>query len=138
MGYLPDEIAQYLGSAVEGLAYSAAAEGNVFVDYFPSTPDRCVTVYTRSGPEADSKLPYDPVAFQVVARSEAGGVWATEMLERVYRTLHSLRYVTLPGGTYLVYCLGSHSSAFRLDDDMNARPRYSMDFRTEVLTEERP
>ena len=137
--YLAAPIAAYLGSAVEGLAYSdTSAEGNVFVDYFPSQPDRCVTVYTMVGPEADSKLPYDPSGFQVVFRSEAGGVWATAMADRVYKALHSLRYVTLPDGTFLVYCLARHSSPFRLDDDMNGRPRYSLDFRTEVLTEERP
>ncbi len=139
MGYIADQIAEYLGSAVEGLAYSLVSnEGNVYVDYFPSEPDRCVTVFTMPGPEASSKLPYDPSAFQVAIRSEAGGVWATDMWNAIYKELHSLRYITLPGGTFLVYCLARHSSPFRLDDDMNGRPRYTVDFRTEVLTEERP
>jgi hypothetical protein len=97
-----------------------------------------VTVFTYPGPEASSKLPYDPARFQVVTRGEAGGVWATEMWQKIYKALHSLRYVTLPGGTYMVYCLAVHSSPFRLDDDMNGRPRYSSEYRTEVLTEERP
>ncbi len=137
--YIADQIAAYLGSAVDGLAYSEVSdEGNVFVDYFPSTPDRCVTVFTTPGSEASSKLPYDPSTFQVAIRSEAGGVWATMMWNRIYVALHSLRYITLPGGTFLVYCIARHSSPFRLDDDMNARPRYTCDFRTEVLTEERP
>jgi len=137
--YIADQIAAYLGSAVEGLAYSETSdEGNVFVDFFPSSPDRAVVVFTTPGPEASSKLPYDPSRFQVAFRSEAGGVWATSMWNRVYQALHSLRDVTLPGGTFLVYALAMHSSPFRLDDDMNGRPRYTLDFRTEVLTEERP
>lgn len=137
--YIAAQIAAYLGSAVEGLAYSETSdEGNVFVDYLPSQPDRVVCVYTRTGPEASSKLPYDPAEFQVVVRSEAGGVWATDMGDLIYKALHSLRYVTLPDGTFLVYCLARHSSPFRLDDDMNGRPRYSVDYRTEVLVEERP
>jgi hypothetical protein len=136
--YIADAIAQYLGSAVEGLSYSAADEGNVFVDHFPSSPDRAVSVFTQYGSEASSKLPYDAPKFQVGARSEVGGVWATEMLDKVYKALHSLRYVTLPDGTYMIYCIATRSSPFRLDDDMNGRPRYTVDFRTEVLTEERP
>jgi hypothetical protein len=137
--YIADQIAAYLGSAVMGLAYSEASnEGNVFVDFFPSEPDRAVVVFTAPGPEASSKLPYDPSHFQVAIRSEAGGVWATMMWNRIYTALHSLRYETLPGGTFLVYALAMHSSPFRLDDDMNGRPRYTVDFRTEVLTEERP
>ncbi len=139
MTYIAAEIAEYLGSAVDGLAYSEASdEGNVFVDFFPSQPDRAVTVFTYPGGEASSKLPYDPARFQVTFRSEAGGRWATEMYDKVYKALHSLRYVTLPKGTFLVYCLGVHSSPFRLDDDMNGRPRYTCEYRTEVLTEERP
>jgi hypothetical protein len=137
--YLAAQMAQYLGSLVDGLAYSeGSSEGNVFVDYLPSQPDRVVCVYTIPGSEPDSKLPYDPARYQVVTRSEAGGVWATAMLDTIYSALHALRYVTLPNGSFLVYSIASHSSPFRLDDDMNGRPRYSVDFRTEVLTEERP
>jgi hypothetical protein len=139
--YIADQIAAYLGSAVDGLAYSEASdEGNVFVDYLPSEPEKAVCVYTYPGREASSIMSYDPARFTVVTRSEVGGVWATQMSDKIYKALHSLRYVTLPGGTFLVYCLAVHSSPFRLDDDMNARPRYSLEFRTEVMTsaEERP
>lgn len=139
MTALAAPIAEYLGSAVDGLAFSeASAEGNVFVDFFPSQPDRAVVVFNYPGTEASTKLPYDPSKFTVVIRSEAGGKWAITMFERIYKKLHSLRYVTLPGGTFLVYCIAVHSSPFRLDDDMNGRPRYSCEYRTEVLTEERP
>ena len=40
----------------------------------------------------------------------------------------------------IVFILGQQSSPNRIGDDENGRPRYSIDFRSEILnqTEERP
>lgn len=129
-----DEVAAYIGSAVDGLAYSeTTAEGNVFVDRMPEAPDRAVAVYAQPGLEADSKLPYDPSRFQVVVRSEAGGAWALVTWAAVYAALHALRNVTLPGGTYLAFALATQSSPFLLGPDENGRPLYGVTFRAEVI-----
>lgn len=127
-------------NAVEGLTYSDIAGGNIFIDRLPQGPDRAIAVYSAAGPEADSKLPYDPVDFQVVIRSEQGGLWAHEVWKDIYSALHGLRNTTLPDGTYLVYCLATSSSPFPLGEDENGRPQFSIDFRSEVLntTSERP
>jgi len=133
-------VAQYLGSMVNGLAYSEAAEGNVFVDSMPSKPDRAVTVYITGGSEADSLLPYDPVAFQVVTRCESGTLWALTMWASIYSLLHGKRNFTLPDGTYVAFMLATHASPVRLGADANGRSEYSLDMRGEVVnvTTERP
>lgn len=135
-----DGIAAVLGT-IPGLTYDAdGPTGNVFVDQIASEPDRAVCVYVNPGPEADSKLPYDPANFQIAVRSEAGGAWAAAMWAAIYGKLHGLRNVTLPDGTYLVFCLATQASPFRLGTDDVGRLTYTGNYRTEILnpTEERP
>lgn len=134
-------VAMWLGANVDGLDFVAADDtGNLFIDYAPSKPDRAVTVYTAPGLEADSKLPYDPVAFQVVVRDTAGGEWGTRMWERIYSALHGLRNVVLPDGTNVVFIIGTQAQPFRLTPDTNGRPLLSANYRAEVYnpTEQRP
>lgn len=132
---LADDIAAVLGE-LPSLTYEPlAATGNVFVDQMPSKPDRAVCVYSTAGPEADSKLPYDPATFQIQVRSEEGGTWAVDIWAAIYSKLHGLRYVTLPSGQFMAYCLATQSSPFRLGPDENGRPSYTGNYRTEVLNE---
>lgn len=135
-----DGLAHYLGLTIDGLVYSELSESNVFVDYTPSTPERMVAVFTMTGGEADSKLPYDPVGLQIIARSEIGGLWALEKLAAIYHEIHGLRNKTLPDGTEVVFILATNASPFALGADENGRPQYSMDFRSEIVnrTKERP
>lgn len=126
-------IAELLGSAVDALAYSESTdEGNVFIDFAPSTPDNCVTVYSAPGSEADSKLPYDPVAFQVVVRCEAGSEWGLRRWEEIYSALHGKRNFTLPDGTVVVFIIGQQAQPFRLSPDTNGRPLLSANYRAET------
>jgi len=138
---LTDEIAEYIGSAVDGLAYSdATPDGNVFVDRLPPDPDKAVGVYSTAGPGADSKLPYDPASFQIVMRTRDDDVtWARSMWYKIYSVLHGKRNLTLPGGTYVVFILANQSSPFSIGNDANGRPQFSCDFRTEIInvTDER-
>ncbi len=127
-----DGIAALIGT-VAGLVYSDGAEANVFVDYMPASPDRAVAVYTQLGPEADSRLPYDPVEFQVIVRSEQDGAWAREMSAAVYSFLHGKRNLTLPDGTYAVFILATNASPFPLGADESGRQRLTTDYRSEVL-----
>lgn len=134
-------VAERLGSVIEGLAYSEAGEGNVFVDHMPTTPDRAVGVYVSPGPESDSKLPFDQVAFQVVVRCESGGsAWALATCGAIYSALHGLRNTTLPGGVLALWILATQSSPFRLGSDSNGRASYSTNYRAEISnpTLERP
>lgn len=137
------DLAQWLGANITGLKYHATnpAGVNVFVDHMPSQPDRAVGVFTLPGTEADSKLPYDDPGVELLIRGEGGSpTWALDTWRAVYHKLHGLRYVTLPGGTVLVYALVVQSSPVRLGQDENGRHQYAMNVRTEVRnpTQERP
>lgn len=133
MTQLHEAIAAYLGASVSGLSYSTTADtGNVYLDHTPQEPDRVVGVFPSAGPEADSKLPYDPVEFQIIVRGDIGGVWALDTWAAVYSALHGLRAVTM-SGVYVVFILATQASPFLLDDDENGRPQYSCNFRGEVL-----
>ncbi len=135
------DLAQWIGANITGLSYSLDAGGNIFVDKLPSEPDRCIAVYTQGGVEADSKLPYDSPAIQIVIRSDASPLWALDTWQALYRRLHGLRHVELvAGGTLLIYALVAQASPIRLGTDDNDRHQYSLNLRTEVLnpTQERP
>lgn len=139
MRYL-EGIAAQLALDVPELSYSDSAGGNVFVDWMPAEPMEAVALYTQPSLESDSKLPYDNIEFKLVVRNGHGETWGLDRLADVYSQLQGKRNVTLPDGTYLVYCIAEQSSPFRIMDDDNGRPRWSIDFRGEVTntTEERP
>ena len=128
-----ESVAEYLGSAVDALAYSETDEGNVFIDHYPSTPDRVVALYSAAGPESDSKLPYDAVRLQVIVRCEFGGTWGLRTWEDIYSALHGLRNVTLPDGTEVIFLLAEQSTPFRLSPDAEGRVMLSAHFRGETL-----
>jgi hypothetical protein len=129
-------IAAWLGANIDGLTWSTEAGGNVFVDSLPSSPDRCVAVYSQGGFEADSKLEYDAPVFQLVIRSTADPRWALETWQKIYDELHALRHVTLPNGRYLLFALVVQSSPVRIGADDSGRAQYSMNVRAEVTSVE--
>ena len=134
-----DGVAMLLGEEVPGLDYSLEAGGNVFVSHLPTEPHKCVSVYSRPGPEASSLHPYDEPHLQIIFRSDESPRWCLDMFQLVYSCLHGKRNVTLPDGTYLVYALAMQSSPVHLAPDENGRFRLSLNVRTEVLnaTQER-
>jgi len=133
-------LAQWLGENIDGLTYSLTDVSNVFVDRLPSEPDESVSVFGSGGFEADSKLPYDAPTAQIIVRSTNNPQWAIDMWWAIYAKLQGLRHVTLPDGTYLVYCIPMQSGPFSLGPDDSGRMQYTMNLRTEILntTEERP
>jgi hypothetical protein len=126
-------IAQVIGDEVAGLSYSEADGGNVFVAHLPKMPHRCVSVFSRPGPEASSLHPYDEPHYQIIFRSDASPQWAIDMAQAVYSCLHGKRNTTLPDGTYLVYCLVMQSSPVHLAPDESGRYRLSLNVKAEVL-----
>lgn len=131
---LIDAVAQYLGSVVNGLAYSDSTdEGNIFLDALPASPDRAVCVYTMPGSEPDSRLPYDSAEFQIVVRGDPYNTWARDVWARIYSELHGLRNYTLPGGIYVVSILAASPTPSPVGEDTDARRRYSGDYHAEVL-----
>ena len=125
-------IAQQLAAEIALLSYSESEGGNVFVDYLPASPMEAIALFSQASLEPDSKLPYDNIDFQVVVRCGNGETWALDRLTEVYSSLHAKRHITLPDGTYLVYCLAEQSSPLRMADDDNGRPRWTLDFYGEI------
>lgn len=125
-------IARLLATEIALLSYSESEGGNIFVDYLPASPMEAVALFSQASLEPDSKLAYDNIDFQVIVRCGNGETWALDRLAEVYSALHAKRHVTLPDGTYLVYCLAEQSSASRMADDENGRPRWTLDFRGEI------
>lgn len=132
-------IAQLLGT-IDGLTYAENEGSNVFLNRMASAPDNAVAVYPRPSSEPDSKLPYDPVEFQVVVRGEPDAVWAMAIGRAIYSKLHGLRNTTLPDGTYCVFVVAQSSMPFPIGDDENGRPQFSWEYRGEQtnITEARP
>ena len=129
-----DDVAEYLGTQIPELTYNVDGGGNVFVDWIADEPAQAVGVYSLPGLEADSGLPYDPVEFQIIVRGDAGSAVAASWAQKVYSQLHGLAAVTMAGsGTYVVFVICQQSSPNRIGDDDNGRPRYSLDFRAEIL-----
>lgn len=133
-----EAVARYLGD-LDGLTYSEAAESNIFLNRMPTSPDNAVALYSQASTAPDSKLPYDPVEFQVVVRGGPDGVWALATGRAIYARLHGKRNLVLPDGSYAVFILAQSSSPFSIGDDENGRPQFSWDYRAEQLnpTEER-
>ena len=126
-------IARLIGAEVAGLSYQEGDGGNVFVAHLPKMPHRCVSVFSRPGPEASSLHPYDETHYQIVFRSDASPQWCIDMCQAVYSCLHGKRNVTLPDGTYLVYALVMQSSPVHLAPDENGRYRLSLNVKAEIL-----
>lgn len=135
-------IARQLGADVAGLEYDEAGSAgtNVFVDSSPDSPDNAVIVYSDGGPGADSKLPYDSPAVQIVFRTTANPTWALATAAAVYSKIHARRHVTLPNGVELVWALFTQSQPRLVGTDTAGRLLYSMNLQMEVknATQERP
>jgi len=133
-------IARQLALDIASLSYADESGGNVFIDWMPAEPMEAVSLISQPSLESDVKLAYDNIEFKVVVRCGHGDTWALDRLSEVYSQLHGKRNVTLPDGTYLVYSIAEQSTPFRVADDDNGRPRWTIDFRGEVtnVTAERP
>ena len=136
-----DGIARLIGDGTTtDLQFSESAGGNVFVEALPNDPVRVVAVYAGAGEEADSALPYDAPGVRIIVRSDRDARWGLATWAAIYSRLHGLRNVTLPDGTYLVYCLSEQSGPAHLQPDDHGRVLFSMNLRTETKnpTNERP
>lgn len=134
---LPEGLARYLSEpSVAVLDYNENAGGNAFIDDLPAaTQSDGVTVgfFHTGGDEADSGLPYDSTAVQVLVRGTKDARVAIDLWYAIYSQLHGLSNVTLPNGDYLVAAIVIQSSPVRIGPDENGRHRYSMNLRCEVI-----
>lgn len=128
---LIDELATYLHEQ-DVVVFTEDPGGNCFIEKLPQEPEVAVALYNRGGDPSDSKLGYVRPTIQVIVRGGADPRPAFEWAQQVYDALHGLRNLTLPGGTWLVSCLGLQSGPVSLGRNERDQYEYSLNFQTET------
>jgi hypothetical protein len=98
MGYLVDDVAQYLQTAGLGTIGS-----DLFESYMPDTVDTGICVLDTGGPAPDADLPTHSPTFQVFIRG-SNYITGRAKLDLVRSTLHQLANTQI-GNTYFYYIL---------------------------------
>lgn len=129
---LVDEIAQYLHQQGLGVFAPDGIGGDIFVATLPQAPDECVMLRPTGGFAADSKLGYDDPTVQILVRGTQDPRTGGERAQAIYGALQGLHDVALPGGTWVVSCLGLQSGPVHIGSDGNGRHEYSLNFRFEI------
>jgi hypothetical protein len=126
------EIALYLANQGVGTFNETSSGGTIFLGFVPTSPDQVLTLFDTPGPPASGTLPYDTPSFQVRVRGTQDVRTAYNKALQVYGALHGLHHTTLPGGTWLLKCLGMQSGPVGIGVDDNGRHIYVVNFTTEI------
>jgi hypothetical protein len=129
---------RYLDTA--GLVVFGRTGTDAFLEDLPDKPVAGVAAFSRpGGAETDGGHGYDEPGVQFIVRGDPGTGRARSGFERaagIRAALHGLSAVTLAEGTadqvYLVQCLATTSAPVNIGVDADNRPRWSIEFRTEV------
>lgn len=116
-----------------GVYAPTGLNGTVFLRRLPDQPDLAIAVARYAGGEADSKLGYDEVKLQFRIRGPHNDVRIGDALaQRVYDQLHGLPSRYLPGGTWMVDCIGEQSGPIDIGTDAHHRPEWTVNMRSEL------
>jgi hypothetical protein len=130
---LIEQVAAQLALAGVGTYSPADTTGNIFLAALPEQPVQAIAVAEYGGPEADSKLGYDTPSIQVRVRGlDTDATDAARTARDVYTALHGLHETTLPGGIYLLLCVGTQSGPTYIGRDLSGRHEYTVNFRMEI------
>lgn len=128
-----EEFAQLLHVLALGVYAPAGTNGTVFLRRLPDRPDLAIAVARYPGGEADSRLGYDTLKIQFRIRGPHTDVRVGEALaQRVYDELHGLPSRYLPGGTWMVDCIGEQSGPIDIGTDPLNRPEWTVNMRSEL------
>ncbi|MEO6081929.1 MAG: minor capsid protein [Umezawaea sp.] len=128
-----EEFAQLLQVLGLGTYAPTGTTGTIFLRKLPDKPDVALAVARYPGGESDARLGYDDIRFQVRVRGSSTDVRTGEALaQRVYDELHGLPSRYLPGGTWMVDCVGLQSGPIDIGDDPHHRPEWTVNFRSEL------
>jgi hypothetical protein len=128
----------------QGLVTYGEDNPDAFLEDMPDTPVAVVVAFARpGGAETDGGNGYDEPGVQILVRGDPDDPGTPGRARSGYgrasairAALHGLHSVTLAEGTedevWLVQCLATQSQPINLGDDPDDRPRWSIDFRTEV------
>jgi hypothetical protein len=107
--------------------------GDIFITQAADTPDSVIAIARYGGIESDSLLGYDQPTVQIRTRGDNIDPTLPEVRgQAIYDALHGMQTRTLPGGTYLVLCVGTSGGPVYIGPDQKGRFEYSLNFRLEV------
>jgi hypothetical protein len=130
---LIEQVAALLGQRGLGVYAPDDTTGTIFLAALPEQPAQAIAVAQYGGPESDAKLGYDQPSIQVRVRgSDTDATDALRTAQRVYDALHGLSSITLPGGIWLVSCVGTQGGPAYIGRDLSGRHEYTVNFRMEV------
>lgn len=112
-----------------------AIDGTIYLLRLPQTPDLAMAVSFYAGPEGDAGLPYDTPRCQIRCRgTKADKTAGYALAQSVYDALHGLSRRYLPGGTWMLQCLGVQSGPISMGFDDNSRDEHAVNVQFEFET----
>lgn len=123
------EVAEYISDNGIGIFDKTGLGGNIFINMLPSSPDICISIYDSGGRQADSKLGYSLLSFQVIVRGDLNPFSSRSKAQLIYDLLHGFTGLFVDNGHWIVSCLGIQSGPTHIGTDDNGRHEYSLNFR---------
>lgn len=127
------EMAQYLHNQSILDYDTTGITGHTFISVLPSSPDIAVALYARGGSPSDSKLGYQAPSIQIIVRGGQDPREGYLLADSIYHEVHGFRNNSfIPGGRWIVSCLGAQSGPIHLGRDTNGRHEYSLNFNLDI------
>lgn len=134
---LLEEVARFLEQLGLG-TYRPEGGGTIFLLLLPQDPDVCMAITFYPGPQSDGGLPYDSPRCQIRCRGTKNDrTQGYKLAKQVYDALHGLGSQYLPGGTWMVQCLGWQGGPAPMGMDGNSRDEWVVNVEFEVSTNAR-
>lgn len=128
-----EEFARLLATLGLGVYDDTGPGGDIFLKRLPPEPDAALAVSRYGAGESDAGLPYDTVNIQVKVRgSNTDARDAETRAQAVYDALHGLASRDLPGGTWLVLCVGVQGGPVDMGVDERGRDQYVVNLRAQL------
>lgn len=135
---LLEEVAELLADLGIGTYKPTAADGTIYLLQLPQSPDVAVAVAPYTGANGDAGLPYDLARFQIRCRGSKNNKTAGYALAKsAWDALQGLGSRYLPGGTWMLQCLGVTSGPALMGFDANGRDEWVVNVEIEVETSAR-
>lgn len=132
---LLEEVARLLAELGLGTYKPDASDGTIYLLQLPQSPDVAMAVTFYAGGQGDAGLQYDTPRCQIRCRGTKNDkTQGYALAKSVYDALHGLSRRTLPGGTWMLQCLGVQSGPAGMGIDNNGRDEWTVNVEFEVDT----
>ena len=127
-------IARRLHEAGIGVFDTEGVDGNIFIGYMPTNPDKAIAIYPTEGLGDDLWNGTQRPAVQIMTRGNGDVRTALKLADSVYNELQGLHNEEL-FGIYVVSCLANTYSPVELGQDSQGRFECAYTFRLEIMKE---